>query len=329
MTFVPGQDGVVTDFVIEVTAGEDLSTNDAVYIDTSDGEAYKCDADDLTKIGFAGFVVAAATNGNTVRVLPWGIKGGFTSLTIGAIYYLSGTAGAITATKPSNYKMVAKALTATTVRIITEPTVRQRVYTADATWTKPAGLVKVFVQVQAAGGGSGVASNAFSCSGAGGAYTEGWFTADELSATEAVTVGEGGVGGVVGGTTSGQTGEASSFGSHAVADGGGGSAQNGGSATGGTVSTSAGFDVPGGDGNAAYENDDGSATATFNLPCPGLGYLSIWKSEIKDGGNDRDYSGPDAKGYGYGGVIKGQNSQPTAINGDDGADGVVIITEYY
>ena len=43
-----------SDFVIVTTAGEALSARDAVYISSTDGKAYKCDADDTTKLAFRG-----------------------------------------------------------------------------------------------------------------------------------------------------------------------------------------------------------------------------------------------------------------------------------
>lgn len=409
------------DFAITAVAGEALSTRDAVYIDPSDGKAYKCDADDLLKIGFAGFVISGVALGVTAHILPEGILGGFSGLTPGAFYYLSTTAGAITATKPSNYKVVAKALSATAIKIYTEPTVRVRSYTTvyvdlgssttqyditnpsgttfrytwDGTgttpaitgsnpapgaivniqaqnfnaankgvftvtasgvnyfevtnasgvaendrtvgtgfirisslWTKPAGLVRVKVQVQAGGGGSGRSSNSQTGSGGGGGYTEGMFEASELAATELISVGPGGPGGNAT-LTSGQTGGVSSFGTLLVANGGAGSAQNGGPGAGGTVPTPGYFSVPGGSGSSAIDNDDGSTQSRHDYYCPGMGYLSEWVPPSTIGCNDCDKYGPVGRGYGYGGRALGQDSQPSAINGDTGGQGIVIVTEYY
>lgn len=292
MTFVPGEDGVVTDFVIEVTAGEDLSTNDAVYIDTSDGEAYKCDADDLSKIAFAGFVVATATNGNTVRILPWGIKGGFTSLTVNAIYYLSGTAGEITATKPSNYKMVAKALTATTVRIITEPTVRKRIYTSSDTWTKPAGLLKVEIEVVGGGAnGTTVGGDGGGAGGGAGGYSKKTIYAGDLGSTETVTVG------AVAGT--------SSFGSHVTCTGA--SSATGGTATGGDINI---------DGQHGEQPTDDSNSSSQT------GFGGSGGSNPLGFGGARDSQA--STGYGSGGAGNDEGG-----SGGAGTQGIVIVTEYY
>lgn len=127
-----GQPILASDLAIPVTAGEALAVRDAVYIDPADGKAYKCDADDLSKIGFVGFVLIAAAANAATSILPEGILGGFTGLTVGSYYYLSTASGAITATQPANYKIVAKAVTSTVVKIYTDLTVRTRVYTTVA-----------------------------------------------------------------------------------------------------------------------------------------------------------------------------------------------------
>lgn len=65
-------------------------------------------------------------------------------------------------------------------------------YTADDTWTKPAGAKSVFVQGWGAGGGGGTGStNSGGGGGGGGAYIERTFNASDLSATEAIVVGTG------------------------------------------------------------------------------------------------------------------------------------------
>jgi len=203
-------------------------------------------------------------------------------------------------------------------------------FTSSGTWTKDAGLKYITVKLQAAGGGSGEADNGFTCSGAGGGYTEGIIPASDLGDTETVTVGVGGVGGVAGVTPNGQVGGLSSFGSLMIAAGGGGSARNGNSSTGGAVTTPGNIiSFVGGKGNNAFNNDNGSTEAAYVMPCSGLGRLSIWTAEVYESGDDRNYTGPSPTGYGFGGAIRGQDSQPTAINGIAGGDGVVIVTEHY
>jgi len=110
-------------------------------------------------------------------------------------------------------------------------------YTADATWTKPAGAQ--FVEVIAVGGGGGGGSGRLGKTGAtrgggggggGGGVTRWMVPAAALGATVAVTVGQGGAGGAsptvwtspANGTSGnpGVDGTASTFGSHVYAAGG-------------------------------------------------------------------------------------------------------------
>ena len=110
-------------------------------------------------------------------------------------------------------------------------------YTADATWTKPAGAQ--FVEVIAVGGGGGGGSGRLGKTGAtrgggggggGGGVTRWMVPAAALGATVAVTVGQGGAGGAsptvwtspANGTSGnpGADGTASTFGSHVYAAGG-------------------------------------------------------------------------------------------------------------
>lgn len=328
-----GQTITPTDFVLALTAGESLAARDACYIDSADGKVYKCDADDLNKLHFGGFAQEAAVLNAAVNLVPDGFLGGFSGLTIGALYYVSGTAGAITTTRPTNAVLTGRAVSATQIKIFSGFTrINRIVYTTTGanTWTKRAGLAQIFVRVQAAGGGSGTAGNGFTGGGGGGAYTEGFLFADSLGSTETATVGAGGLAGVVGGTTTGGTGGTSSFGTHLVCTGGVGTARNSnGGGAGGTVSTAGSFSVNGGNGAMAIGNDDGSATAGWLMPCSGVGFLSVANTPNQEGGNDRDYGGPTAIGYGWGGGIRGQDSQPSDLAGQVGGQGIIIVDEYY
>lgn len=104
------------------TAGETLAVNDYVYIEMSSiaGRVYKTDADDTAKSSTAwgiGFVVTGATIGNPVEIRTEGVMSGFTSLTAGALYYASGTAGGVTAVKPANALLVGIAISTTEILI--------------------------------------------------------------------------------------------------------------------------------------------------------------------------------------------------------------------
>jgi len=102
-----------------VTAGEDLAIRDLVYFNSSDGKVYKCDSDDNTKIDWVGVMSEAVlTDASGTMYTNSAIVGGFTGLTPGASYYVSGTAGEISST--GAYK-VGFALTATQVKLVKEP----------------------------------------------------------------------------------------------------------------------------------------------------------------------------------------------------------------
>lgn len=112
-----GQTIAASDFILQATAGEALTANDAVYISSADNKAYKTDADDTAKIAFVGFAVETVSLGATINIRVDGLMGGFSGLTTGAIYYLSTTNGAITATKPTNYKVIGTAISTSVIRI--------------------------------------------------------------------------------------------------------------------------------------------------------------------------------------------------------------------
>ena len=108
------------------------------------------------------------------------------------------------------------------------PGVNVQVFTANGTWTKPAGATLVHVTCIGAGGGgtrmgsSGVPNLYAPGGGGGGAFSTGWIRADLLGATEPVVVGIGGSAGSAGNNGGNGTGSKFSF----IFAGGGGGARN-------------------------------------------------------------------------------------------------------
>lgn len=316
-----GQDADDADFVIETTAGEALSARDACYISSSDGKAYKCDADDTTKIGFIGFAQEAASTNAAVSLIHTGLATGFSALTIGAQYYISGTAGSVTATAPTNKKIVGVAVSATVIKIAEYPTVRISTFTSSGTWTKLPGLKWARIRVQAPGGGgagiddtTGVARSG----GGAGEYREGIKLAQELSATETVTIGSVGTGGT---NTDGTSGGTTSFGSHISCVGGGGGSGTSSPGAGGSGGSGGDFAISGGSGFGAvsqFSTDDGYGGAG------GAAHLGA-------GGrpNTNDNGGA---GAGYGGGGAGAADTSGAGSGKVGGNGgpaIIIVEEHY
>lgn len=83
-----------------MTAEVSIAIRDVVYVSSADNVS-PADASAEATSRALGFAEAAATATNPVAVITQGIVSGFTGLTVGARYFLSETAGAITSTPPS------------------------------------------------------------------------------------------------------------------------------------------------------------------------------------------------------------------------------------
>lgn len=119
-----------------------------------------------------------------------------------------------------------------------------QVFTASGTFTVPAGITSVEVEVWGGSGGSGGAgSTGGGAGGGGGGYARKLITGLTPGATIAITIGAGGTAGASGGGNGGNGGT-SSFGTYVSATGG-----NGGWGSSGTVVL-----VPGGSGVGGDEN---------------------------------------------------------------------------
>ena len=81
------------------TADEALLIRDAVYISAADNVS-KASASAAGTAQVLGFATAAAIDTASVNIRKFGVLAGFTGLTAGSRYYLSTTAGTITATTP-------------------------------------------------------------------------------------------------------------------------------------------------------------------------------------------------------------------------------------
>lgn len=97
------------------TCASDLAVGDWVYVSTGDTVA-KADADDTSKLPVIGVIVSKPTTTTCVVQMTGQVT--LSGLTAGAIYYLSATAGAITATAPTNNAIPIGVAKSTTVLVL-------------------------------------------------------------------------------------------------------------------------------------------------------------------------------------------------------------------
>lgn len=76
-----------------------------VYQNKTDNELYACDANDLNRLKFIGFVVSNGTDGNTAIFQGSGVVSGFSGLQEGEKYYVQDAVGTI-GTSPGTYSVL-------------------------------------------------------------------------------------------------------------------------------------------------------------------------------------------------------------------------------
>jgi hypothetical protein len=252
------------------TAGATVAAGDLVYFDDTDNEWKKTAGATATTLNnvLLGIAQGAGVDGGAIAggVLTYGLDSTQTGMTPGVKLYASDTAGEISETAGTIEKVIGWSRSATQLyfdpSVGTIPTAREKnilseidagnyflppqvvTFTSSGTWTKDAGLKYVVIEGVGGGGGAGWNNNAGSNEsdvgggGGSGGYFKKIILAAALGATETVTVGVGGGGGTDYVNTGG-TGAATTFGSHATANGGIGGQQQaggaGGTATGGDV----------------------------------------------------------------------------------------------
>jgi hypothetical protein len=189
-----------------------------------------------------------------------------------------------------------------------------QVFTSSGTWTRPAGITKVVIEIAGSGGGGGGLSNTYaSGGGGGGGYAKKLLDVSSISSAT-VTIGSGGAGGLSSGTNGSNGGSSSwSDGTNTITCTGG---------NGGTGVSSALYGA-GGNGGTSSDGDlnisgERGGNGVYNGGDGGASYLSNT--------NKRIYTINGAAGvlYGSGGCGASNN----AGTGGAGADGIVIVTEY-
>ena len=207
-------------------------------------------------------------------------------------------------------------------------------FVASGTWTKPAGLKFVEVWVVGGGGGGGGADGqgggtcAIGAGGGGGGWAYSKILAAALGATETVTIGAGGAGGAGASSATGATGGTTQFGTLVTATGGTGGtgkdgsaavrvAQPGGAGTGGTGDIQA-------KGSPGTMGVSEAGSARF---CAGNGGGSLLGGGPR--GRQASAVGTDAAVAGAGGAGGASYDAAANYGGGDGADGIVIVKEYF
>lgn len=208
----------------------------------------------------------------------------------------------------------------------------QQVFTANGTYTPTTGMIYCMIEcIGPGGGGGGGAGVAATSSGAGGGggggqYSRSFKTAAQVGASQAVTVGTGGAGGAAG-TNNGAAGSGNtSVGALVTAGpgaGGNGSVARttsefgGGGGSGGSGGT-ADFSIVGGVGALGFV-----ISGSTGIAIPGKGGGTFFGM---GGGIGTGASGSNGALYGAGG--DGGYAAGADAAGNNGANGVVVITEF-
>jgi hypothetical protein len=296
-------------------------------------------------IGFdasGNLIVASITDGGSLEVV---VADGSITLTKlatavrdlinGALQRSGGTMGGaleLAGDASSALHAVPKQQLDTAIAGITGRLIGVQVLTSSTTYTPTAGMRTALVRIAGGGaGGAGISvsgnAGAGGAGGGAGATAMRLFTAAEIGASVAVTIGAAGAGGV--GGVSGGNGGTTSFGALMSATGGTGGAIGfggalssaaggaGGSATGGTVNN------PGGGGGAGF---GGYVSGAFLMGAGGTGGSNEFGGGGRGGGVATSNFGGDGGGFGCGGGGAGGGN--VVANGGSGRAGVVIIYEY-
>lgn len=215
------------------------------------------------------------------------------------------------------------------------PTIQ--VFTASGTYTKPAGINAIVVEIVGAGGGGGgaggsaAANGAASGGGGSGEYARRRIIASSVGATETVTCGAGGAGGI--GNANGSAGGTTSFGTLLTAGGG-----NGG--IGSSTGTNAAFEAGGAGGTGGTGSN---FQCNGNPGSPGMRIDGTGGASIGGNGADSLFGGAGqgirassstangaagSRGGGGSGSATHNNASANATGGAGGV-GAVIVWEFY
>lgn len=206
--------------------------------------------------------------------------------------------------------------------------VSSQTFTSSGTYTPTSGTAFAIIEVQGSGGGGGGSTFVAAAGGGAGGYAKALYSAVQLGASQAVTIGAGGSGGAAG-FNDGAQGGTTSVGALISATGGFGGEANdltkdpppqGG--LGGLGTVSSGTSIIATYGQAGFTPSDGDADQTPS----GQGGSSIYGAGGLGSSID-DTNGANGLGYGSGGA--GGRSDNNDTSGGNGASGIVTILEFH
>lgn len=195
-----------------------------------------------------------------------------------------------------------------------------QIFTSNGTFTVPAGVRYVDVEVVGSGGAGGGSTGGASSSGAGGGGGAGGYTRGVVDligvSTVTVTVGVGGTGVSAG---NGNNGNTSSFGAYLSASGGSGGLS---SSNGGTGGDGAGGTYTGGSGTPGV----GASGSTCIAGSGGASFLGGGgKGGTTSGSTGNSSSGQSGRAPGSGGGGGANGSSASSSTGGAGADGICVV----
>lgn len=318
-----------------------LAADTYSFLDTDTGSAivYTLPAANSVSAGrfyeFKDSTGGAASNNITINRAGADTIDGLTTLVINAAYgstrlVSDGSTKWMIGTRPENQFLLGTTSAVQTQLNTKAASAATTIFTSSGTWTKATlnpKFVKVTVIGAGGGGGgtsaTGASANACAGSGGGGGTSIKIILAGSLGATETVTVG---TGGTASAGASGGTGGTSSFGTHASATGGTGGASS--AASSGTLRNAGG---DGGVGSSGTVNFNGGSGSNGNVIggevlTVGLSGSSFMCQSARLGNTA---AGATPGGYGGGGTGATAGISTASRSGGAGADGVVIVEEFY
>lgn len=247
-----------------------------------------------------------------------------TILTHGATFDIAGNEN-VTAAAGDSWEFIAKTTSTYSVQVVKDSGTGAfrslQVFTASGTYTPTAGMTRCQVTVVGGGGGGGGSATGTASAGGGGAgggAAIGMFTAAQIGASQAVTIPAAAAGGAAG--SAGATGGTVSLGALISATGGVGGPVGGVASDGvlGGIGTGGSLNIRGGSAPV------GNSGATFGPNGGGSSLLGAGAPSRLTAANAVGLSGGAYGGGGGGGVYNTASSA-----GGTGAQGVIIIEEFF